>query len=131
MEHQGPQKGFARLHCGLCVRASSLIIFTFSGLTGTDRWRNRDRFIKGRAEIEAFLTEKWAKELDYRLKKELFCFTDNKIAVDFQYEYRNKEGQWFRAYGIEHWTFDSNGLMKERQMSCNDISIKEHERKLK
>lgn len=103
----------------------------FSEINTKNRWRNRDRFIKGRAEIEAFLTEKWAKELDYRLKKELFCFTDNKIAVDFQYEYRNKEGQWFRAYGIEHWTFDTNGLMKERQMSCNDIPIKEQERKIK
>lgn len=94
-------------------------------------WRNRDQFINGREEVQAFLTEKWNKEKNYRLKKELWAFTDNRIAVRFEYEFQNEEGNWFRAYGNENWEFDENGLMKKRYASINDLSIEESERKLK
>jgi len=94
-------------------------------------WRNRIDFINGRDEVEAFLENKWATELDYKLKKELWGFTDNRIAVRFEYEYRNQEGEWFRAYGNENWEFDENGLMKKRFASINDLPIKESDRKLK
>ena len=93
-------------------------------------WRNRDLFINGREEIVDFLTKKWQKELDYKLKKEYWAHTDNRIAVRFEYEYRNTEGQWFRAYGNENWEFDENGLMTRRYASINDLPIKETERKL-
>ena len=93
-------------------------------------WRNRNQFINGREEVQAFLTTKWENELDYKLKKELWAFADNRIAVRFEYEYRNKEGQWFRAYGNENWEFDENGLMKKRYASINDLAIKEEDRKL-
>ncbi|KAK4685883.1 uncharacterized protein P7C73_g4256, partial [Tremellales sp. Uapishka_1] len=93
-------------------------------------WRNRDRFFEGTAKIEAFLTEKWAKEKNYRLRKELFAFSDNKIAVEFWYEYSSDEAgtEWFRTYGIEHWVFEQDGRMKSRQMSGNTISIRADER---
>jgi len=91
-------------------------------------WRNRIDFINGREEVEAFLANKWETELDYKLKKELWGFTDNRIAVRFEYEYRNAEGNWFRAYGNENWEFDENGLMKKRFASINDLPIKESER---
>jgi nuclear transport factor 2 (NTF2) superfamily protein len=94
-------------------------------------WRNRNQFVNGRAEVQAFLTGKWEKELDYKLKKEYWSHTDNRIAVRFEYEYRNKAGQWFRAYGNENWEFDENGLMKKRFASINDLEIKESERKIK
>lgn len=94
-------------------------------------WRNRIDFINGRDEVEAFLKNKWETELDYKLKKELWGFTGNRIAVRFEYEYRNAEGNWFRAYGNENWEFDENGLMKKRFASINDLPIKEWERKLK
>lgn len=94
-------------------------------------WRNRDEFIKGREEIVAFLTRKWAKELDYRLKKEYWAHTDNRIAVRFEYEYHNAAGQWYRAYGNENWEFDENGLMKKRYASINDVPIQESDRKLR
>lgn len=94
-------------------------------------WRNRDTFINGRENIIAFLTQKWKLELNYTLKKEYWAHTDNRIAVRFEYEYQNKEGNWFRAYGNENWEFDANGLMKKRYASINDISILENERKLK
>ena len=94
-------------------------------------WRNRTEFINGREEVQAFLTGKWETELDYKLKKELWGFTGNRIAVRFEYEFRNKEGQWFRAYGNENWEFDENGLMKKRFASINDLPITEQERKLK
>ncbi len=93
-------------------------------------WRNRDTFVKGREQIVDFLTEKWEKELNYTLKKEYWAHTDNRIAVRFEYEYQNKEGKWFRAYGNENWEFDENGLMKKRFASINDLSISENERKL-
>ncbi|KAF5654094.1 hypothetical protein F25303_1737 [Fusarium sp. NRRL 25303] len=91
-------------------------------------WRNRDTFIKGRDQIEKFLTEKWNREHDYKLRKELFAFDDNKIAVQFWYEFRDDDGQWWRCYGLEDWTFDENGLMKKRQMSGNNVKISEEDR---
>lgn len=93
-------------------------------------WRNRNLFINGREEVVAFLTEKWRKELSYKLKKELWAFTDNRIAVRFEYEYHNGEGKWFRAYGNENWEFDENGLMQKRYASINDLEITETERRL-
>lgn len=93
-------------------------------------WRNRNLFINGREEVRAFLKDKWENELDYKLKKELWAYQDNRIAVRFEYEYRNKEGQWFRAYGNENWEFDENGLMKKRYASINDLAINESDRKL-
>ena len=94
-------------------------------------WRNRNLFINGREEVKDFLTAKWEKELDYKLKKELWAFTDNKIAVRFEYEWRDKNGQWYRSYGNENWEFDENGFMKKRFASINDLEIKETNRKLK
>lgn len=93
-------------------------------------WRNRSEFVNGREEVVKFLTGKWQKELDYKLKKELWAFMDNRIAVRFEYEYHNKEGQWFRAYGNENWEFDENGLMRKRYASINDLVIKEEDRRL-
>lgn len=93
------------------------------------RWRNRSVFINGRKEIANFLNGKWARELDYRLIKELWAFTDDRIAVRFQYEYHNVDGSWFRAYGNENWEFDDKGLMCIRQASINDVAIEESERK--
>jgi len=93
-------------------------------------WRNRSEFLNGRKEVVEFLTRKWQKELDYRLKKHLWAFTDNRIAVRFEYEYHDKDGQWYRAYGNENWEFDPNGLMKKRFASINDLPIKETERRL-
>ncbi|WP_458068743.1 nuclear transport factor 2 family protein [Rhodanobacter sp. BL-MT-08] len=97
--------------------------------TPDSQWRNRAEFIHGRAEIEAFLTRKWAKELDYRLTKELWTFAGNRIAVRFAYEYHDDSGQWFRAYGNENWEFDEEGLMRRRLASINEHPIKEAERK--
>ncbi|AYM99576.1 nuclear transport factor 2 family protein [Chryseobacterium sp. 3008163] len=93
-------------------------------------WRNRNQFIKGRKEVQNFLADKWKNELDYKLKKQLWTFNDNRIAVRFEYEYRDKNGQWYRAYGNENWEFDENGLMKKRFASINDLKIKETERRL-
>ena len=93
------------------------------------RWRNRAEFIQGRAEIKALLTRKWARELDYRLIKELWAHQDNRIAVRFAYEWHDDSGQWFRSYGNENWEFDSHGLMQVRIASINDLPIKETERK--
>nr|WP_068890991.1 nuclear transport factor 2 family protein [Pedobacter panaciterrae] len=94
-------------------------------------WRNRDEFISGRSEIVEFLTRKWAKELNYRLKKEYWAHTDDRIAVRFEYEYSNAEGHWFRAYGNENWEFDENGLMIKRFASINDVPIDEKDRKFR
>ena len=94
-------------------------------------WRNRATFVNGREEVRAFLKEKWEKELDYKLRKEYWAHGDNRIAVRFEYEYRNEAGQWFRAHGNENWEFDENGLMKKRFASINDQAIKEEERKLR
>jgi uncharacterized protein len=93
-------------------------------------WRNRNEFIHGREAVKAFLTKKWQQELDYKLKKELWSFTDNRIAVRFEYEWQNYSGQWFRSYGNEMWEFDENGLMQKRFASINDLPISATERKL-
>jgi len=93
-------------------------------------WRNRDQFINGRAEVVAFLKNKWETELEYKLKKELWSFGENRIAVRFEYEYHNAAGQWFRAYGNENWEFNEHGLMAKRYASINDIAIELGERKL-
>jgi len=93
------------------------------GYTLDSEWRNRSQFINGRTEIVEFLTEKWRTELDYKLKKELWAFWNNKIAVRFEYEYRNSKGEWFRAYGNENWEFNENGLMTRRFASINDVVI--------
>ena len=92
-------------------------------------WRNRSEFLTGRKAIVEFLEAKWDKESNYRLIKELWAFTDNKIAVRFAYEWQNKEGQWFRSYGNENWEFDANGYMEKRIASINDLPISENERK--
>jgi uncharacterized protein len=92
------------------------------------RWRNRDQFINGRDEIVAFLTSKWQRESDYRLIKELWAFTENRIAVRFAYESHDEAGQWYRSYGNENWEFDANGLMTTRHASINDLAIKPTER---
>ncbi|KAK1763530.1 hypothetical protein QBC33DRAFT_518483 [Phialemonium atrogriseum] len=91
-------------------------------------WRNRDSFVQGRDEIVKFLKQKWHKENGYRLRKELFAFVDNKIAVQFWYEWHDDAGQWWRTYGLEDWTFAENGLMRKRQMSGNDVKISDEER---
>lgn len=92
-------------------------------------WRNRAQFINGRDEITAFLTQKWQRELDYRLIKEVWAFHQNRIAVRFAYEWHNDRGQWFRSYGNENWEFDGEGLMRLRIASINDLPIAESERK--
>src|ERR1700731_4773645 len=97
--------------------------------TEDSRWRNRAEFIVGRADIAAFLTRKWNRELDYRLIKELWAFRDNRIAVRFAYECHDDSGNWFRSYGNENWEFDAHGLMRVRIASINDLPIKEDERK--
>jgi len=96
--------------------------------TVDSEWLNRNVFVNGREEIVQFLTKKWEKELDYKLKKEYWAHTDNRIAVRFEYEYRNHEGKWFRAYGNENWEFDENGLMAKRYASINDLEIDEADR---
>ncbi len=93
-------------------------------------WRNRIDFINGREEVKAFLTLKWQRELDYKLKKELWSFNENKIAVRFEYEWHDATGQWFRSYGNENWEFDELGYMGKRYASINDLPIEESERKL-
>lgn len=94
-------------------------------------WRNRDTFVNGREEIVVFLQKKWEKELNYKLRKEYWAHTENRIAVRFEYEYQTKEGNWFRAYGNENWEFDENGLMAKRYASINDLAIREEDRKFK
>jgi len=98
------------------------------GYTIDSRWRNRSEFLTGRTEIIAFLTRKWAQELDYRLIKELWAFGENRIAVRFAYESHDPSGQWHRSYGNENWEFDAAGLMKRRHASINDLPIKEQDR---
>jgi len=93
-------------------------------------WRNRSQFITGREAIKEFLRGKWDKELDYRLMKELWAFTDNRISVRFEYEWHDAEGNWFRSHGNEHWEFDDDGLMRRRDASINDIPIQESERRI-
>lgn len=92
-------------------------------------WRNRDEFVRGRAEIKAFLERKWARELDYRLRKSLWSFTERHIAVRFQYEWHDAAGRWYRSYGNELWEFADNGLMQRREASINDVAIEERDRR--
>src|SRR3954467_14355368 len=99
--------------------------------TEDSQWRNRDEFFSGRDEIVAFLRRKWAKELDYALRKELWAFTGNRIAVRFQYEWHDGAGQWWRSYGNEQWEFDDDGYMRRREASINDVRIGEHERRIR
>jgi uncharacterized protein len=98
--------------------------------TEDSEWRNRDEFLRGREEIRAFLTRKWARELDYRLRKELWAFTGDRIAVRFEYESRDAQGRWWRSYGNEMWEFDPSGLMRRRYASINDAEIRPDERRL-
>jgi len=93
-------------------------------------WRNRDRFVEGREEIVALLREKWERELDYALRKNLWAFAGNRIAVRFQYESHDPEGQWWRSYGNELWEFDQQGLLSRREASINDVRIEESERRI-
>lgn len=99
--------------------------------TEDSRWRNRAEFFTGREAIVAFLKRKWARELDYRLIKELWAFTGDRIAVRFQYEYHDDSGNWYRAHGNEQWEFDAQGLMRRREASINDVPIREEERKFR
>lgn len=98
--------------------------------TEDTEWRNRSQFVNGREEVVAFLTEKWKREQGYKLKKELWAYTENRIAVRFEYEYHDENGQWYRAYGNENWEFNEQGLMQKRFASINDLPIDESERRL-
>jgi hypothetical protein len=98
--------------------------------TADSEWRNRDEFFRGREEIVAFLTRKWERELDYRLVKELWAFTGNRISVRFEYESRDPAGQWWRSHGNEHWEFDDDGYMRRRDASINDLPIDPSERRI-
>jgi nuclear transport factor 2 (NTF2) superfamily protein len=99
--------------------------------TVDSKWRNRDEFFEGRDAIRAFLRRKWARELDYRLEKNLWCFTENRIAVRFEYECHDAQGRWWRSHGNELWEFDESGLMRRRDASINDYEIEESERKFR
>lgn len=98
--------------------------------TPDSEWRNRDEFLQGREDIKGFLRRKWAKELDYRLKKTLFAFREDRIAVSFEYEWHNAEGHWFRSSGVELWEFNDDGLMRRRIASINDAPIRESDRRV-
>ncbi|MGI5445246.1 nuclear transport factor 2 family protein [Streptomyces sp. CA-243310] len=93
-------------------------------------WRNRDRFLTGRTEIREFLADKWERELEYRLRKELWAYTGNRISVRFEYEWHDAAGQWWRSHGNEQWEFDDDGLMRRREASINDVPIAEGDRRL-
>ena len=98
--------------------------------TEDSEWRNRDEFLHGRDEVRAFLRRKWDRELDYKLRKTLWAFTEDRIAVRFEYESRDADGQWWRSYGNEMWQFDASGLMAQRFASINDVPIDEADRRL-
>jgi uncharacterized protein (TIGR02246 family) len=98
--------------------------------TADSVWRNRDQFVTGRDEIVAFLTDKWERELDYALRKSLWGFRRNRIAVRFQYEWHDLAGQWWRSYGNENWEFSDTGLMRRREASINDVQINEKDRRI-
>ena len=98
--------------------------------TPDTRWRNRSEFLTGRDEVEAFLSRKWEKELDYALRKSLWAFSDDRIAVRFQYEWHDESGQWWRSYGNENWEFDAEGYMQRREASINDVAISESDRRI-
>jgi nuclear transport factor 2 (NTF2) superfamily protein len=108
-----------------CDPARVALAYTVDSL-----WRNRDTFVNGRDEIVAFLTQKWERELDYALRKNLWCFEGNRIAVRFQYESHDADGQWWHSYGNELWEFDEHGLMRRREASINDLAIDESERRI-
>ena len=99
--------------------------------TPDTRWRNRDEFLEGREEVVAFLRRKWEREQDYALRKALWAFSDDRIAVRFQYEWRDADGQWWRSYGNEHWEFDAEGYMRRREASIDDVAIGESERRIR
>ncbi len=98
--------------------------------TVDSQWRNRSEFVAGRDEIVAFLTRKWSREIEYALRKDLWAFTDDRIAVRFQYESRDESGQWWRSYGNELWEFDAEGYMRRREASINDVAINESDRRI-
>ena len=98
--------------------------------TVDSQWRNRSEFVTGRDEIVAFLTRKWARENEYALRKDLWAFTEDRIAVRFQYESRDESGQWWRSYGNELWEFDAEGYMRRREASINDVAINESDRRI-
>lgn len=98
--------------------------------TPDTEWRNRNEFLNGREEVQEFLKKKWEKEIDYKLKKELWAFTENRIAVRFEYEWRDNAGNWFRSYGNENWEFNEDGYMHKRYASINDVPILESERRI-
>jgi nuclear transport factor 2 (NTF2) superfamily protein len=98
--------------------------------TEDTQWRNRSEFLSGRDEVHAFLVRKWQKELDYVLRKDLWTFAGDRIAVRFQYEWRDADGQWWRSYGNENWEFDEHGLMRRREASINDVAIAEADRRI-
>ncbi len=110
---------------GWNTRNAEKVAFAYSADTS---WRNRSEFIKGREQAQAFLERKWRKEHEYRLIKELWAFTDNRIAVRYAYEWKDDSGNWFRSYGNENWEFNSDGLMQNRYAALNDLPIKENER---
>ncbi|MCW2616191.1 MAG: hypothetical protein JWN08_3185 [Frankiales bacterium] len=93
-------------------------------------WRNRSEFVTGREQVEQFLTRKWEREHDYALRKSLWAFTDDRIAVRFQYEWHDGDGQWWRSYGNENWEFDAEGYMRRREASINDVAIRADERRI-
>ena len=99
--------------------------------TEDSQWRNRDEFFTGRAAIVDFLTRKWARELEYALRKSLWCFEEDRIAVRFQYESHDRDGQWWRSYGNEQWEFDAQGYMRRREASINDVAIDEADRRIR
>ena len=99
--------------------------------TPDTRWRNRSQFLEGREQVVAFLREKWAREQDYALRKSLWAFTDDRIAVRFQYEWHDAGGQWWRSYGNENWEFDPEGYMHRREASINDVAIDEADRRIR
>ncbi len=99
--------------------------------TPDTRWRNRDEFLTGRDEVVAFLRRKWEREQGYALRKALWAFSDDRIAVRFQYEWHDADGQWWRSYGNEHWEFDAEGYMRRREASINDVRIEESQRRIR
>jgi nuclear transport factor 2 (NTF2) superfamily protein len=101
-----------------------------SAYTEDSQWRNRDEFLQGREAIVEFLRRKWLREQEYRLRKELWAFTDNRISVRFEYECHDHDGQWWRSHGNEHWEFDESGLMRRRDASINDYRVEEHQRRI-
>ena len=110
------------------TRAPDKVVLAY---TEDTRWRNRSEFLQGRDEVRAFLQRKWDRELDYRLRKTLWAFTGNHIAVKFEYEYHDADGQWYRAHGNEMWEFAADGLMQVREASINDVPIEEPERRFR